>query len=202
MYMRLHTNLLYKVESIVEPSYCLLNFVFSAIGVFVGFHLSILNIFIMSVAYFCLQTKIPWADCSTSFPKKYFEWVQDQSSQTFFSWQHLILLTTYFLHKSYHQHRGKLWEFYLHGLILCRVLAHYCSCKIHCWSGKIQFDCTKLLELASSHTRLSSTYTRYPLVLWLQNHVANLHTLLLVECHSRRLTLHLTGKLVICFELW
>lgn len=43
-YMRLPKSLLYNVESIVGPSSYLLNFVTIVIGVYVGLHLSMLNL--------------------------------------------------------------------------------------------------------------------------------------------------------------
>jgi hypothetical protein len=52
-YNKLPTKILYRVESTVEPSSFLLNFVPSGMGVSVGLHPSMRNILRMSTAYFC-----------------------------------------------------------------------------------------------------------------------------------------------------
>jgi hypothetical protein len=51
-YNKLPTKLLYKVESTVEPSSFLLNFVPSGMGVSARLHPSMGNILMMSAAYF------------------------------------------------------------------------------------------------------------------------------------------------------
>ena len=52
-YNKLPTKLLYRVESIVEPSSFLLNFVPKGMGVSAGLHPSMRNLLRMSAAYFC-----------------------------------------------------------------------------------------------------------------------------------------------------
>jgi len=55
-YNKLPTKLLYRVESTVEPSSFLLNFVPSGIGVSAGLHPSMQNILMMSATCFERET--------------------------------------------------------------------------------------------------------------------------------------------------
>jgi hypothetical protein len=52
-YNRMPTKILYKLESIVGPSSCLLNFMPRGIGVSARLQSSMKNLLMMFVAYFC-----------------------------------------------------------------------------------------------------------------------------------------------------
>lgn len=71
-YMRFPASLLFNVESNIGPSSYLCNFFPIAICVSTSFHLSIVNLFNISITYFCWHLKMCWEDFFNSIPKKFF----------------------------------------------------------------------------------------------------------------------------------